>query len=68
MDNVHCDVARRACELLGIEGLAARLDVSRSVVQAWLAGTVTPPPRAFRRMLSLLRKADPAYRPVSPQV
>jgi DNA-binding transcriptional regulator YiaG len=68
MDNVHSDVARRACQLLGIEGLAARLDVSRSAVQAWLAGTVTPPPRAFRKMLSFLRKTDPAYRPVTPRV
>jgi len=67
MDNVHIDVARRACQLLGIEGLAARLEVSRSIVQAWLAGAATPPPRAFRKMLSLLRKADPAYRPVTPQ-
>lgn len=66
-DKVHSDVAHRACQLLGIDGLAARLDVSRSAIQAWLAGTVTPPPRAFRKMLSFLRKADPAFRPVRPQ-
>jgi DNA-binding transcriptional regulator YiaG len=57
-------VVRQAAELIGTQQLADRVNVSRAIVHSWLAGTVTPPPRAFRKMLYLLRKADPAYRPL----
>ena len=55
---IHSDVTRRVCELIGAEQLAAKLEASPRAIQAWLAGSAIPPPRAFRRMLSLLRKAD----------
>jgi len=61
-DTLHSRVVRRACELVGTEELAERVRVSRATVHAWLAGTAALPPRAFRTMLYLLRKADPAYR------
>ncbi len=61
-DSLHSRVVRRACELVGTEQLAERVQVSRATVQAWLAGTAALPPRAFRTMLYLLRKADPRYR------
>jgi hypothetical protein len=37
--------------------------VSRASVETWLTGAAAPPPRAFRTMLYILRKANPAYRP-----
>jgi hypothetical protein len=39
------------------------VDVSRAVVQAWLAGGAAPPPRIFLKILRFLRAADPKYRP-----
>ena len=38
--------------------------VSRATVDAWLAGTAVPPPRAYHRILNILKKADPQYRPL----
>ena len=64
-DTLHSRVIRQACQLVGVEHLADRLDVSRAMVESWLAGTATPAPRAFLRTLSLLRAADPAYRPLT---
>jgi hypothetical protein len=61
-DTLHSRVVRRACELVGAEQLADRVQVSRATVHAWLAGTAALPPRAFRTMLYMLRKADPGYR------
>jgi transcriptional regulator with XRE-family HTH domain len=61
-DTLHKRVVRLGCELVGTDHLADRLDVSRAVVERWLAGTATPTPRAFLRILGLLRAANPAYR------
>ena len=58
----HGQIVRRACDLVGLQPLAVRLRVPRTVVQAWLAGTAALPPRAFRTMLYILKKADPAFR------
>jgi DNA-binding transcriptional regulator YiaG len=62
-DTVHSRVVRAACELIGVDQLADSVDVSRAVVQAWLAGGAAPPPRIFLKILRLLRAADPKYRP-----
>jgi len=64
-DTLHSRVVRQACALVGVDHLADRLDVSRATVESWLAGTATPAPRAFLRTLSLLRAADPNYRPLT---
>jgi hypothetical protein len=58
-------VVRHACEVVGAGQLAQRLDVSRAVVEGWLAGKGMPPPRAFLKILSLLRAADPTYHPLA---
>ena len=60
-DTIHSGVVGRVCELIGAEQLAAKLDVSPASIQAWLAGSSIPPPRSFRKMLSILKNADPAY-------
>jgi hypothetical protein len=62
-DSIHRRVVRRACEILGSQHLAERIDASHAMVLSWVAGTAAPPPRAFLKILSLLRAADPAYRP-----
>ncbi len=58
----HGRIVRRACELVGLQPLAVRLGVPRAMVQAWLAGTAALPPRAFRTLLYILKKADPGFR------
>ena len=63
-DSLHRRVVRHGCDLLGIDQLADRLDVSRAEVDSWLAGTAIPAPRAFLRIIRLLRVMDPTYRPV----
>jgi DNA-binding transcriptional regulator YiaG len=60
---IHSRVVRQACELVGTSQLADRVRVSRASVETWLTGAAAPPPRAFRTMLYILRKANPAYRP-----
>jgi hypothetical protein len=62
-NTIHSRVARQACELVGTSRLADSVRVSRASVESWLTGAAAPPPRAFRKMLYLLRKANPAYRP-----
>lgn len=62
-DTIHSRVVRRACEILGSQQLAERTDASHAMVLSWVAGTAAPPPRAFLKILSLLRAADPTYRP-----
>ena len=42
----------------------AWIDAQRATVDAWLAGTAVPPPRAYHRILNILKKADPQYRPL----
>lgn len=61
---IHSRAVRQACDLVGIDQLAERVDVSRAMVESWLAGATTPAPRAFLRILSLLRAANPTYRPL----
>ena len=57
-DNIHMQVVREACELLGgTQQLAGRLEVPGTLLRAWLAGTVPPPPHVFLRILRLVRAA-----------
>ncbi len=58
----HGRIVSRACELIGLQPLAVRLGVPRAMVQAWQAGTAALPPRAFRTLLYILKKADPGFR------
>ena len=58
----HGRIVRRACELVGLQPLAARLRVPRAMVQAWQVGTAALPPRAFRTLLYIVKKADPGFR------
>lgn len=63
-DTIHSRVVGDICRLLGPQRLADRMRVSRATVDAWLAGTAVPPPRAYHRILNILKKADPQYRPL----
>jgi hypothetical protein len=45
--------------------LANRLHVSLAVVAAWTAGSGSPPPRVFFRLVDIVQKADPTYRPLA---
>lgn len=61
-DTVHSRVVNRACELVGKDKLADILEVSRADIKTWLTGAAIPPPRAFLKMVHMLRFADPTYR------
>jgi hypothetical protein len=63
VDTVHARVVSRACELIGKEKLADLLEVGRTDIKNWLTGAAIPPPRAFLKMVHMLRTADPTYRP-----
>jgi hypothetical protein len=39
--------------------LADRLGMSASMVRVWLAGTLSPPPRLFFRLIDLLQETEP---------
>jgi DNA-binding transcriptional regulator YdaS (Cro superfamily) len=55
-------VVQCACDRLGgPEALAERLGMSTPMVRVWLAGTLTPPPRLFFRIVDILQEADPEY-------
>jgi hypothetical protein len=60
-DTLHSRVVRRACDLGSLDKLANQLRVSRAMLERWIAGTATPPPRVFFRLLQMVRSADPAY-------
>ena len=62
-DPVHTEVVERACRLLGPAPLANLLRVSSAMVETWLAGTASTPPRMLFRMVRLLQHRDPAFRP-----
>jgi DNA-binding transcriptional regulator YiaG len=61
-DTLHSRLVRRACALVGTQRLADRLETSRGTVESWLAGAAAPPPRAFLKIMRLIRAADPAFR------
>ena len=61
-DTPHSQAVRRACDLLGVQRLADRLETSRGTVESWLAGTAAPSPRAFLKIMRLIRAADPTFR------
>ena len=54
-------VVRRASDLLGIQQLADRLNVSRTMLESWMAGTGTPPPHIYFELVDMVQRADPAY-------
>ena len=60
---LHTQVVRRACDVVGMKQLANRLHVSLAILETWTAGHGCPPPRVFFRLLDILQKADPTYRP-----
>ena len=62
---LHSQVVRRACDVLGTKELANRLHVSLGVLATWTAGNSSPPPRVFFRLVDILQKADPTYRPLA---
>ena len=64
-DAIHCRVVRRACDLVGPAKLAERVGVSHLIIEEWLAGISTPPPRPFFKMVDILKEADPTYRPLT---
>ena len=61
---LHRQVVCRACDVLGKNDLADRLHVSRAMLESWMAGRGSPPPRLFFRLVDLLQSADPTYRPL----
>jgi hypothetical protein len=58
----HNDLVRRACDLLGKNGLADHVGVSRATVDAWLAGTSGPPPRMLKEIRRLLEQPETSAR------
>jgi hypothetical protein len=56
---LHSEVVRRACALVGAISLADQIHVSRALLEKWAAGIGRPPPRVFFRLVHILRRADP---------
>jgi hypothetical protein len=52
---VYTRVLHRACQVVGgVEQLARRLKVSRSLLHAWLEGEDVPPPAIFLKAVDLI--------------
>jgi hypothetical protein len=52
---VHTRVLHRACQIVGgVEQLAARLRVSRTLLHRWLEGEETPPASVFLEAVDLI--------------
>jgi transcriptional regulator with XRE-family HTH domain len=50
----------RALSVVGLDGLAARLNVSPRLVRAWLQGQAEIPERTFLLLLDLLLDVSPS--------
>ena len=50
----------RALSVVGLDGLAAHLNVSPWLIQAWLGGRADIPERAFLALLDLLLDVSPS--------
>jgi transcriptional regulator with XRE-family HTH domain len=52
---VHTRVLHRACQIVGgVDQLAARLGVSRTMLYRWLDGEDVPPSRVFLKAVDLI--------------
>ena len=52
---VHTRVLHRACQIVGgVDKLAARLGVSRTMLYRWLDGEDVPPARVFLKAVDLI--------------
>jgi hypothetical protein len=55
---LHSEVVRRACALVGTITLADQMHVSRALLEKWAAGIGRPPPRVFFRLVDIVRSAQ----------